>query len=56
MSTKQKATQIKLTVSPSEVSDLDKAVANGLGTCRADVCRKAMIVYLHDQAKEKVAA
>jgi len=37
---------IKLTVSKSEIEEIDKAIEMGLGKSRADVCRKATILYL----------
>ena len=46
---------IKLTVSPVEAQEIDKAVEQGQGSCRADVCRKAIILYI-DQQQRKVEA
>jgi len=51
MSPKQPLAQIKLSLTTSEIEGLDKAVAAGEGTSRADLCRKALIIYL-----EKVTA
>jgi len=52
MSPKQASVQIKLTISNAEAKELDRAVMRGIGTCRADICRKAMIVFLHE-AKDR---
>ncbi|MPM56659.1 hypothetical protein SDC9_103468 [bioreactor metagenome] len=40
---------VKLTLAPSEIEGIDRAVESGLGSCRADVCRKAVILYLDKQ-------
>ena len=46
MSDKSPSTAIKISLSKSEISDVDRAIADGLGKSRADVCRKALILYL----------
>ena len=47
MSNKPKG-YIKLTVSKSDLENIDLAVELGKGRSRADVCYKALIRYLHE--------
>ena len=57
MSDKQPSVYIKVAISPGEARELDDAVQSGKGTSRADLCRKAVILYLHDaNKKERVEA
>jgi len=54
MTPKQPAVQIKLSASPQEITEIDKAIEAGRGRSRADICYKALIRYLHDM--ERTAA
>ena len=40
---------IKITVSRREAELIDRAVKEGHGTSRADLCKLAVIVYLREQ-------
>lgn len=42
---------VKLTLSRGEIEQIDAIVQSGDGTNRADVCRKALIVYLSREAR-----
>ena len=47
MSSKEKG-YIKLTVTKSDLENIDMAVEQGKGRSRADLCYKALFRYLHD--------
>ncbi len=43
---------VKLTLTETEMTDLKEAVESGLGRNKADVCRKALVEYLKENATD----
>ena len=49
------STYVKLTIAPAEAAAIDRQVESGFGTCRADICHQALILYLDEQQRRSEA-
>ncbi|MFT0899502.1 hypothetical protein [Candidatus Methanoprimaticola sp. MG2] len=54
MSENNQSTAVKISLSKAEMRDVDRVVGLGYGKSRADLCRKALIIYLESYLQQEV--